>query len=572
MDSNIFSILCRLVYDDSVLRWEIVKIIKSLSIGPIHSVLYLIRNNVVKVIFNNLVCFKEYDPILAEVYGNMNATYNMMYFYDCLETLNNILVNGAAADTTGTVLPAFDRECISKLEVLIDVVATDIRQCTFDIKNLSDYNCNFIDVLKRFITHIKDAHAAARNEKSQTLATLCGVLLNDLNDKVGSAIAAYKNKLKAAAAVVMLEVRCFSAVGFPNGDNRVIETRSDVPLMELVIQVENRYQMSPITLAYIDEANEQITIDSDLVLKKAIHTAYSQALDQTRVILRVIVGLPVAVEKTDLDLEMFKGSQPVMSTEFLSSGDTWSNMSQKESLLFSLHRNTGFTMLELEKIYGAFAKTTQKRMVHKEMGYVTLPEFTEIMKVAIKSADLINEMFNALDKSKSGKIDFADFVCGISVLQHGTLEEKLKFAFLAYDVDHNGGIDKKELFMLMKSSAEAKGAKVTNQELSKVVDEVFAKYDVDRDGNLSFVEFKNAVFSQTLIINPFWMSTSFRFGGAGSAEKPAPRAYFVNELSCDKCRKGFIPAEAGEKYCMTCRKTMTMTGSPYATTKYAGKI
>lgn len=35
MDSNIFSVLCRLIYDDSALRWEIVKIIKSLSTGPI---------------------------------------------------------------------------------------------------------------------------------------------------------------------------------------------------------------------------------------------------------------------------------------------------------------------------------------------------------------------------------------------------------------------------------------------------------------------------------------------------------------------------------------------------------
>ena len=103
---------------------------------------FLISNNAVKVIFNNLSCFKEYDPVLAEVYGNMNATYNMMYFYDCLETLNNILMNGAPGDTTGTVIDSYDRECISKLEILVDIVATDIRQCSFDIKNLNDYNCN----------------------------------------------------------------------------------------------------------------------------------------------------------------------------------------------------------------------------------------------------------------------------------------------------------------------------------------------------------------------------------------------------------------------------------------------
>lgn len=97
-----------------------------------------------KVIFNNLVSFKEYDQILAEVYGYMNATYNMMYFYDCLETLNNILLTGISGDPSGKIIECFDRECVGKLEVLIDLIATDIRENNFDIKNLGDYNFNVI--------------------------------------------------------------------------------------------------------------------------------------------------------------------------------------------------------------------------------------------------------------------------------------------------------------------------------------------------------------------------------------------------------------------------------------------
>ncbi len=52
-----------------------------------------------------------------------------------------------------------------------------------------------------------------------------------------------------------------------------------------------------------------------------------------------------------------------------------------------------------------------------------------------------NELFNALDSKRLGRVDFSDFVCGLSILQHGTSEEKLRFAFSAYDIDHNGGID-----------------------------------------------------------------------------------------------------------------------------------
>lgn len=492
-----------------------------------------------------------------------------MYFYDCLETLNNILVNGEALDTSGAVIQAYDRECMSKLEVLVDVVATDIRQCVFDIRNLSDYNCNFVEIMKRFIEHIRDCHLKmGRNEKSQTLVALCNVLLHDLNDKVNSAIESYKAKLKATSAVTILEIRCFSAVDFPNGDNRVLEIRSDISLIELVLQVENRYQMSPITLLYLDENNEQITIDSDMVLKKAVHMAYSQALDKSKAVLRLIVGVPVTVEKTDLDISMFKNSQPnIMQTDFFGNNtETWTNLAQKESLLYSLQMDTGFSLTELDKIYSAFSKITHKRLVHKETGYVTLPEFTEIMKVAIKNDDLINEIFNAMDRRKSGKIDFTEFVYGISVLQHGSIEERLKFAFLAYDVDHNDGIDKKELFMLLKSSFDVKGTKTTNAEISKMVDNVFEKYDLNNDGNLSIMEFKSAVLSQAILLNPFWMNVSFKFGGGSSTVKSLnSKSQFVNEIICIKCGRGFIPGLSGEKYCNTCRKL----GSPFSTAKYS---
>ncbi len=61
-----------------------------------------------------------------------------------------------------------------------------------------------MDVLRRFISHIRDCESTQRSEKAQTLVTLCNVLLHDLNDKVNSAIETYKLKLKATSAVTIL--------------------------------------------------------------------------------------------------------------------------------------------------------------------------------------------------------------------------------------------------------------------------------------------------------------------------------------------------------------------------------
>ena len=64
-----------------------------------------------------------------------------------------------------------------------------------------------------------------------------------------------------------------------------------------------------------------------------------------------------------------------------------------------------------------------------------------IYRGTIDNKDLVQELFNALDIQKIGKVDFGDFVCGMSVIKNGSVDEKLKIAFMAYDIDHNGFID-----------------------------------------------------------------------------------------------------------------------------------
>eukprot|EP00826_Nyctotherus_ovalis_P002734 TRINITY_DN10550_c0_g4_i1.p2 TRINITY_DN10550_c0_g4~~TRINITY_DN10550_c0_g4_i1.p2 ORF type:complete len:454 (-),score=118.84 TRINITY_DN10550_c0_g4_i1:100-1461(-) len=444
----------------------------------------------------------------------MNATYNMMYFYDCLAALDNILVRGAGADTTGAIASAFDRECISKLEGLVDLLATDIRQCTFDIKNLSDYNCNLVEVLKNFISHIMDCHSNIKSDISLSLVALCNVLMHNLNSKVNSAIESYKEKVRMSLAVVVMEVACFSAMNFPNGDNRIFQARSDTSLIELVMQVENRYRMSPITLTYINEANERVVINSDIALKRAIYDSYKESANKGKVIIRFIIGLPVNIESTDLTLDMFRATHPVVNTEFAPAFHSWTNLSKRDEVLADLKRCTGFSIAELKTIYYAFCRITQRRFLQKEEGYVTLPEFTALLSKAIKNQDLLGEMFNALDKNRAGRVDFRDLVCGLSVLQYGLPEERLRFAFLAYDMSRVQGIDKKDFFMLVKSSVEVKNGRMTNYEINQMVDKVFAEFDRNRKGKLNYDEFKGAVNSRTLEVKPFWVTATFKFGEA----------------------------------------------------------
>jgi hypothetical protein len=334
---------------------------------------FLVQHGVFKIIFSNLAPFKEYDPVVAEVYGSMNATYNMMYFYDCLETLDNILLRGSTADNIGLVAGAFDRECISK----VDLLATDIRQCAFDIRNLSEYNCNLVEVLKNFILHIRDCHGRIKTELLTSLVTLCNLLLHNLNEKVNSAIESYKAKV--LMAIIVMEVACFSELNFPKGDNRIFQARSDISLIELIMKVENCYRISTVTLTYFNESNERIMINSDIALKRAIYDAYKDSVNKGKTIIRFIVGLPINIESTDLTIDSFRAEHPTVVTGFAYAFDSWTDLKQKDALLTDLKRCTGFSIAELSTIYYAFYRITQRRLLQKDKGYVSLPEFTDLM-------------------------------------------------------------------------------------------------------------------------------------------------------------------------------------------------
>lgn len=120
---------------------------------------------------------------------------------------------------------------------------------------------------------------------------------------------------------------------------------------------------------------------------------------------------------------------------------------------------------------------------------------------------VIEEFFHALDINKTQTIDFRHFVCAMSLMKTGTLEDKLKFAFMAYDTNHNGSIDKQEMLKLIIASARARGMLLTDNELINAVEKVFQSADKNNDGVLNYEEFKSAIVNNQLLINPFWTSS-----------------------------------------------------------------
>jgi len=107
-------------------------------------------------------------------------------------------------------------------------------------------------------------------------------------------------------------------------------------------------------------------------------------------------------------------------------------------------------------------------------------------KETISEAEL-DRALNEADENKDDQIHFYEFVGVMTGNRFKTAysDEKLKQVFDWFDDDHSGSIDKFELYFAMRTM----GKKYSNQE----VDDLYSKFDCNKDGELSFEEFKKFV-------------------------------------------------------------------------------
>lgn len=185
--------------------------------------------------------------------------------------------------------------------------------------------------------------------------------------------------------------------------------------------------------------------------------------------------------------------------EAFSFGDSLDHIKreEKKALLAQLEQTTHFSRDELEKLYANWLKQARN-------GYVGREEFEAgLNAIGISDPLIIEQNFSAFDHNKDGKINFREFVTGLSVVQKGTMEERLKFLFDAYDVDGSGTLTPDEVYNIFKASLASKGETISTKEIRDMVDECFRQIDVNGDGEINYEEFKTAVTNQQLMISCF---------------------------------------------------------------------
>jgi len=134
-----------------------------------------------------------------------------------------------------------------------------------------------------------------------------------------------------------------------------------------------------------------------------------------------------------------------------------------------------------------------------------------LQSLGIKGSVFVDRMFSIIDEDRDGKINFAQYLTGLSVLSaRGTYDEKIKFAFHVYDFDADGKISKAELTDFLQWSLEESEVKVTTSQVASIIEETFKVADKNRDGFIDPGEFRGLVDSDSSILG----SVTLDFKGA----------------------------------------------------------
>ena len=151
-----------------------------------------------------------------------------------------------------------------------------------------------------------------------------------------------------------------------------------------------------------------------------------------------------------------------------------SNQLKKAVLVYIASRLQDNEINDLKDIFQAFDKDND--------GQINYNEFEQgLLKLKSKQIkpEEINSYFSSIDTSKTGRIDYTEFIASCMQKKIILTEEKLYEAFSMLDTDHNGKITKEEIMNVLKLQTSD----------DKFVKDLMKKADKNSDGVIDYKEF-----------------------------------------------------------------------------------
>ncbi|KAK2575993.1 hypothetical protein KPH14_007352 [Odynerus spinipes] len=171
----------------------------------------------------------------------------------------------------------------------------------------------------------------------------------------------------------------------------------------------------------------------------------------------------------------------------------YSFRSKFSPLFKKLAKETHFTYREVE------ALAVIHRKILRTSGPMTRAVFRDIFHAGFDFTEnirhlLIDRIFATIDKTNSLKIRMDHWIEALSIILHGTTDEKITFAYKVYDLLRTNRLRKEQIFPMMRGCLIAHSSDEDPDESVKdLIELVLKKIDIDRDGFLSEEDFRTAV-------------------------------------------------------------------------------
>jgi len=173
---------------------------------------------------------------------------------------------------------------------------------------------------------------------------------------------------------------------------------------------------------------------------------------------------------------------------------------------------TNFTHEEVKKIMAEFgSKNYEEGLTKSSFGEVAA-RLNLFKNTNLPRDSAIDVFFRMFDSDHNGVVNFEEFVRGMAIVMKGTVEQKAELLFRVHDLDCDGQISKMELFLSLKKSlktaCEMRNAQLkntgkllhnsdfnymqiqpTDDQINKIVDDIFIKADKNHDKLISQSEF-----------------------------------------------------------------------------------
>merc|ERR1712154_305936 len=439
--------------------------------------------------------FKNFDPVIQQIYHYVGPTYNFEFIEDTIETLNNILECGKIQNGN-LFINKFDMQLLDRISDVIMKISSAKGIETW--RNIHSDNKTLENRLVNLLENIKFIHLRCNTSISNEVKNFVDELIYNIRKSIK------KNQYKgwqiprgwniinnnsswseymAHNVEQKLRIKCL----IQNEQNNITWARI-IDNVEKNVSISNlQFRLSslcgcPVRMYYKDNNNKQIFIRGQNDLNDAINTS---SFNQIHLIL-----VPI-------------NNNNSFNNNF---GNSPNNNNQRQSNIFSdnhvinqFAQKYGLPTNMINTLWVSFREKAKNGSINKQ-------SFTEIMKnqVGVNDYAQIEQLFNAFDYNKNGLLDFREICMGFAILQKGSSDDKIKLAFKAFDIDDNGKISPAELFMMFKSIVTTKGIRHTSQDIDCWVKDCFNKYDIGNKNHLVFNEFKQMVHRRPLLIQAFF--------------------------------------------------------------------